>query len=115
MCKYFGEASFHEDDYTIDCSTSHFVLTKIMAVLGIILVPVGVPGAFLFYMLRAKQKLGGVVNHTYLGGAKLSPDDTEDDADTYSFLIKDYRPDCWYYEIITVSLLLHPKTKSCAF
>ena len=60
--------------------------------LGIIIVPVGVPAAFTFFMLRAKQRLGGVVNQTDFGGAKLSPDDTEDSSDTYGFLTKDYRP-----------------------
>lgn len=52
-------------------------------------------------MLRAKQSLGGVVNETALGGAKLAAEDEDDEADTYGFLIKDYRPQYWYHEIVT--------------
>merc|ERR1712096_461056 len=50
-----------------------------------------------------KESLGGVVNETALGGAKLVPDDEDDESDTYGFLIKDYRPQYWYHEIVTYS------------
>eukprot|EP01043_Picozoa_sp_COSAG02_P007055 COSAG02_NODE_207_length_29119_cov_41.071365_20_plen_248_part_00 len=104
MCTHFGGASFHEDDYTIDCSSSSFVWVESLAVFGVVLVPIGVPAAFTYFMLRAKQQLpDGIVNQTDLGGAKLSPDETEDAADTYGFLTKDYRPSCWYFEVVTVS------------
>eukprot|EP01046_Picozoa_sp_COSAG06_P042537 COSAG06_NODE_5434_length_3483_cov_4.532801_1_plen_104_part_10 len=86
QCEKFGDEAFHEDDYSIDCNTSTFMWTQAVAVLGVILVPIGVPAAFTFYMLRAKQRLSGVVNQTALGGAKLSSDDINDDSDTYGFL-----------------------------
>eukprot|EP01045_Picozoa_sp_COSAG04_P008546 COSAG04_NODE_476_length_13722_cov_16.614707_1_plen_903_part_10 len=101
QCHQFGEESFHEDDYTIDCSTNKFVITVAFAVFVILLIPIGVPVVFLLLMLRAKQSIGGVVNATALGGAKLAPDDADDESDTYGFLIRDYRPDCWYHEIVT--------------
>eukprot|EP01045_Picozoa_sp_COSAG04_P009418 COSAG04_NODE_543_length_12846_cov_7.281556_3_plen_1215_part_00 len=103
QCHYFGEAGFHEDDYTIDCSTTKFMLTVVFAVLVIILIPIGVPAIFTMLMLRAKRSLGGVVNETALGGAKLVADDADDESDTYGFLIKDYRPQYWYHEIVTYS------------
>ena len=102
-CQYFGEAAFHEDDYTIDCSTTKFTLTVVFAVIVIILIPFGVPAIFTVLMLRAKQSIGGAVNETALGGAKLVPDDADDESDTYGFLIKDYRPQYWYHEIVTYS------------
>eukprot|EP01045_Picozoa_sp_COSAG04_P027625 COSAG04_NODE_4082_length_2316_cov_41.215607_3_plen_383_part_01 len=103
QCKSFGDASFHEDDYTIDCTTTKFTLTVVFAVLVIILIPIGVPAIFTLLMLRAKQSIGGTVNETALGGAKLAPDDADDESDTYGFLIKDYRPQYWYHEIVTYS------------
>ena len=87
--------------------------TQAFAVFGVVLVPIGVPAAFTFYMLRAKQNLGGVVNQTKLGGAKLSSPDIDDDGDTYGFLTKDYRPECWYYEIVTVRSPSFPACLSC--
>merc|ERR1712096_9103 len=50
-----------------------------------------------------KESLGGVVNETALGGAKLAPDDADDESDTYGFLIRDYRPQYWFHEIVTYS------------
>eukprot|EP01045_Picozoa_sp_COSAG04_P000517 COSAG04_NODE_12_length_42844_cov_6.769213_21_plen_1150_part_00 len=104
QCKDFGEdASFHEDDYTIDCNATKFTLTVAFAIVVIILIPIGVPAIFTILMLRAKQSIGGVVNETALGGAKLAPDDADDEDDTYGFLISDYRPQYWYHEIVTYS------------
>ena len=53
-------------------------------------------------MKRAKDTLG-YVNTTNLGGAKLSSDDVADEDDQYGFLISDYRPQYWWYEIVTYS------------
>ena len=69
----------------------------------IILVPIGIPAAFALLMFRAKQSLGGVVNETATGGAKLSSDDIDEEADTYAFLTSDYRPEYYFYEIIAYS------------
>ena len=82
QCKDLGEASFHEDDYNIDCNTTQFMLIKVVAFFVIIIIPVGVPGVFAFLMVRAKRSLGGVVNETTTGGAKLSSDDVEEEAET---------------------------------
>eukprot|EP01045_Picozoa_sp_COSAG04_P002347 COSAG04_NODE_85_length_27560_cov_8.621245_6_plen_838_part_00 len=101
QCHEFGEESFHEDDYTIDCNSNKFTLTAAFALFVIILIPIGVPVAFLFLMLRAKRSIGGVVNTTAEGGAKLVPVDDDDESDAYGFLVKDYRPECWYHEIVT--------------
>eukprot|EP01045_Picozoa_sp_COSAG04_P003609 COSAG04_NODE_148_length_22826_cov_11.360026_4_plen_2104_part_00 len=103
QCEYFGDSGFHEDDYTIDCGTTKFQATVAFAVFIIILIPIGVPAIFMILMLRAKKSLGGAVNETALGGAKLVPDDADDEADSYGFLIRDYRPQYWYHEIVTYS------------
>jgi hypothetical protein len=100
QCKDFGEASFHEDDYNIDCTTTKFMLIRVAAFFVILLVPIGIPATFAFLMFRAKQSLGGIVNETATGGAKLSSDDVDEEADAYGFLTSDYRPDCYYYEIV---------------
>eukprot|EP01046_Picozoa_sp_COSAG06_P079187 COSAG06_NODE_26674_length_609_cov_1.380392_1_plen_53_part_10 len=44
----------------------------------ILLVPIGIPAIFAFLMYRAKQSLGGVVNETATGGAKLSSDTVDE-------------------------------------
>ena len=103
QCKDFGEASFHEDDYNIDCTTTKFMLIKAFAFFVILLIPIGVPAVFAFLMMRAKRSLGGVVNETAAGGAKLSADDVDEESDAYAFLTDDYRPECYYYEIVTYS------------
>eukprot|EP01045_Picozoa_sp_COSAG04_P013493 COSAG04_NODE_960_length_9157_cov_6.389269_6_plen_765_part_00 len=103
QCHDYGDSSFHEDDYTIDCGTTKFSLTVAFAVLVIFLIPIGVPVIFTMLMLRAKRSLGGVVNTTADGGAKLVSADDDDDSDAYGFLIKDYRPEYWYHEIVTYS------------
>ena len=103
QCQYFGDSAFHEDDYTIDCSTNKFVATVAFASFVILLIPIGGPVVFLIFMLRAKQANGRVVNATALGGAKLAPDDADDESDSYGFLIRDYRPQYWYDEIVTYS------------
>eukprot|EP01045_Picozoa_sp_COSAG04_P045210 COSAG04_NODE_15726_length_522_cov_1.397163_1_plen_141_part_10 len=64
QCHDYGDRSFHEDDYTVDCTTTKFQLTVVFAALVIILIPIGVPAAFLYFRLRAKRSLGGVVNTT---------------------------------------------------
>ena len=55
----------------------------------ILLVPVGVPCTFLYFMNRAKTQLGDMVNETQRGGAKLVAHDAADDSDVYGFLIRD--------------------------
>eukprot|EP01043_Picozoa_sp_COSAG02_P025238 COSAG02_NODE_1411_length_12757_cov_226.591642_6_plen_137_part_00 len=89
QCKDYGDFSFHEDDYRIDCSTTYFKLVSAFAICTIILIPFGVPALFMYFMLRAKQRLGGTVNETQLGGAKLVADDVDDESDVYGFLIAD--------------------------
>ena len=79
------------------------MLIKAFAFFVILLIPVGIPGVFAFLMVRAKRSLGGVVNETATGGAKLSSDDVEEEADAYGFLTRDYRPECYFYEIVTYS------------
>ena len=68
-------------------------------------IPIGVPFGFLWAMKKKSVGLGGI-NTTALGGAKLNEPEADDDDDDYSFLIKDYRPEYWFYEIVTCALCL---------
>eukprot|EP01043_Picozoa_sp_COSAG02_P029830 COSAG02_NODE_1874_length_10576_cov_8.410614_5_plen_205_part_00 len=83
------------------CNTTKFMLVQAAALFIILLVPIGIPAAFLFLMIRAKQALGGIVCETATGGAKLSSDDVEENDDAFAFLTNDYHPEHYYYEIIT--------------
>lgn len=82
QCRRLGDESFHEEDYSIDCSSTKYYLVLGISVFLIVLIPVGVPALFLVFMKRAKDRLG-YVNTTELGGAKLSPDDVIDEDDRY--------------------------------
>jgi hypothetical protein len=96
QCRTLGEDSFHEEDYSVDCSSSTFFFTGILTLIMILCVPVGVPLGFLYAMNQQKADLGEV-NTTTLGGAKLIEADADDEDDGYAFLISDYRPEYWFY------------------
>ena len=100
QCRSLGDDLFHESDYQVDCLDGKFYLVGLMVFVAILAVPVGVPALFLLFMLRRKAQLG-TVNMNALGGAKLNGIDEKDDDDDYAFLIKDYRPQFWWYEIVT--------------
>lgn len=71
----------------------------------IAIIPVGVPLSFYYVMGKAKSKLpGGRVSTTLLGGAKLIAQEEDDEDDQFAFLVRDCRPEYWYYEIVTVRL-----------
>ena len=100
ICDSYGDASYHAEDYTIDCNTPEYTATMVLGILLIILIPFGLPAAIFYKMFGAKQALGGVRSNA-TGGAKLADDDVDDDDDTFAFLIGVYRPECWYHEIVT--------------
>lgn len=94
------EHAFHEEDFSIDCNSGRYMLTLAFSFAAIILVPIGVPAVFLYYMKQAKDVLGGV-NETALGGAKLVADDVGDENDPFRYLCKDCKPEFYYYEIVS--------------
>jgi hypothetical protein len=99
QCFELGPDSFHEDDFTVDCSSGPFYTAVAFALIMIVAVPIGVPLCFLWLMSRAKSALpNGKPNTTLLGGAKLCSDDMDDDQDRYGFLCRDLKPEYWYYE-----------------
>jgi hypothetical protein len=102
QCRDIGNDMYHEDDYSVRCDDAKFYAVTAAAVFLIVVIPVGVPCVFLVLMKRQKDSIGGV-RETALGGAKLVDDDTHDDDDRYGFLIRDFRPEFWFYEIVTYS------------
>ena len=101
QCKDLEPHSFHEDDFSVDCDSGSFTAAYIFALIMIVLIPIGVPLTFLFFMYRAKEALpDGTPNATVLGGAKLCAADLSDGDDRYGFLCRDLRPEYWYYEIV---------------
>ena len=89
--------SFHEEDFSIDCNSGSYLLSLTLTAVAILFIPIGVPFTFMFLMTRSKANLGGV-NQTALGGAKLVPDDVDDDEDPFGYLCKDCKPDFYYCE-----------------
>ena len=94
--RQIGDHWYHEDDFSVECKGSFFGLVA-FAVVIIVLIPVGVPTLLLFAMRNAKNRLGGV-RMTALGGAKLTEE--EDERDPFGFLIRDLKPEFWYYEVV---------------
>lgn len=87
MCRELIEgASFHENDYWVSCSSSSFTIVLVLGLLGVLLVPIGIPLAFYLKMRMEVKKLGGVPNENTSGGAKLVADDAEDASDQFAFL-----------------------------
>lgn len=102
QCADIGDDSFHEDDFTVNCSSASFYTVVVFALILILIVPIGVPLCFLWLMARAKSALpDGQVNTTILGGSKLCAQEMDDDQDRYGFLCRDLKPKYWYYEIVT--------------
>ena len=101
QCRQLGSSSFHEEDYDIVCDDGTFEATKLFVAVGIIALPIGIPLSFWAAMRKKVQILGGQANTNADGGAKLVPDEHEDDSDNYSFLVQDYRPEYWYWEIVS--------------
>eukprot|EP01043_Picozoa_sp_COSAG02_P027024 COSAG02_NODE_1575_length_11877_cov_43.830871_5_plen_2345_part_00 len=102
QCRILGNDRYHEDDYRVRCDNSDFYSIGALSACLIVLVPLGVPTIFFFMMKRQKDKIGGV-RETALGGAKLADDDTADEDDRYGLLIRDFRPEFYFYEIVTYS------------
>lgn len=108
MCTAIGEQPdgepylYHQDDYTIDCNASEYAIGQVLALVGIALVPIGVPAYFFIQMRRQEQTIGGV-KQTALGGAKLAPDDVDDEDDRFGFLCRDMKPRHYYWEIVRQS------------
>ena len=81
-------------DFSIDCTSGKFIMSLLLAGVGILLIPIGVPFMFLFFMKRSKDALGGV-NQTAVGGAKLVAEEVNDEDDPYGYLCKDCKPEYW--------------------
>lgn len=107
QCRPIGDHWYHEDDFSVLCDDG-FLAEIIFSIILIILVPIGVPVALFYSMKKQKDELGGV-GITVLGGAKLSPDDVDDEDDQYGFLTRDLKPEFWYCKLFIV--LAHPSQK----
>eukprot|EP01052_Picozoa_sp_SAG31_P008932 SAG31_NODE_459_length_15396_cov_5.092502_10_plen_431_part_00 len=101
QCRQLGTDWYHEEDYTVDCTSSDFVVAASVGAIAVLVVPVGVP-VLLYVKMRSQiTALGGSVGMNSKGGAKLVADDVEDDADPLAFLVSEYRPEFYHYEIVT--------------
>eukprot|EP01043_Picozoa_sp_COSAG02_P027509 COSAG02_NODE_1628_length_11586_cov_3.954644_1_plen_316_part_10 len=98
QCRDVGDTQYHEEDFSVECAGSFWGIVS-LSVVGIVLVPVGVPLVLFMKMKKAKDQLGGA-QVSELGGAKLSGKDVQDEDDTYGFLTFDLKPEYWYYEIV---------------
>jgi hypothetical protein len=101
MCRELGDSRYHESDYWVSCDSSSFSLVMVLAVFGVLAVPLGLPLLFFLRMRRKVQDLGGQPNENAAGGAKLAASDAEDQSDQFAFLVQDYTPSHWYWETVS--------------
>jgi hypothetical protein len=100
MCRELSGASFHESDYWVSCESSSFSTLLVIAALGVLMVPFGVPLVFYLKMCAAVQELDGA-NENAAGGAKLVSDDMDDQSDRFAFVCQNYKPKYWYWEPVS--------------
>jgi hypothetical protein len=103
MCRELSGASFHESDYWVSCTSSSFATVSVFGLIGVLLVPIGIPLTFYLKMRAKVQELGGQPNESEAGGAKLVADDADDGSDHFAFLCQDYKPSAWYWETVQYS------------
>ena len=72
-------------DYTVDCNSAHYSIILSVASVLVLLWPIGVP-AMLFYQLYKHKQL-------------IQAED-EDTLKEFSFIIDDYKPEFYYWEVI---------------
>lgn len=102
-CRELGREEYHEEDYTLECSSSGYLSIEVVGLVTTLLIPIGVP-AISFYYMRAKvTNMGGAANMNSSGGAKLVLDSESDDSDGFAFLVKDFKPEYYYHEIVHFS------------
>lgn len=86
-CQKLGEEEgWHPDDFTIACDSSVHTFFKVMASVGVIVYPIGIPLVFMVLLQYDKR-------NTDAGG---SP------GEHLNFLRSDYKPDLYYYECVTL-------------
>jgi predicted outer membrane repeat protein len=87
-CKELSETEgWHPDDFTIACNDSVHYFFLLLATIGVIVYPIGIPAGFMFILHRDKRK-------TDAGGTPSA---------SLEFLRVDYKPDCYYYECVTLA------------
>ena len=100
MCRQLNGVSFQESDYWVSCDTPEFSTLLVFSTLGVLLVPLGIPLGFYLKMRVKVQELDGA-NETAAGGAKLVPEEVDDQSDQFAFLCQDYKPEVWYWEPVS--------------
>jgi hypothetical protein len=105
FCDELGIDSFHVDDYEVDCNSLKYKGTMLISLLLTLLIPLGIPCYFLYIMKREVDNLEGGISTNIDGGAKLGPQDLDDEHDPYQFLVGDYRPEFYRYVSFTILIL----------
>ena len=91
-CQTLGpEERWHRDDFSVDCNSGKHTFVSVLAIVGIVVYPVGVPVVFWYLLWRDEQQ--------------RTPAGTEQRAEvaadsSFHFLRADYKSEYYYYECI---------------
>eukprot|EP01052_Picozoa_sp_SAG31_P000855 SAG31_NODE_26_length_32985_cov_39.054096_20_plen_1883_part_00 len=104
-CRFLAEdESWHVDDYSIDCGSGTHAFFVIIAVIFIVLYPIGIPVTFLLLLRRDAaqntKKIHTTPEQAYTV-SKLKTQRTSDNG-SFDFLKKEYREQCYYFETVVL-------------
>ena len=94
------DESWHMDDMSVDCSSGVHVGFMVAGSVFIVVYPIGIPLAFLFFLVRDK----GAVVRSSLQHESATESGTAATAasSAYDFLKKDYKPAYYYFECVNL-------------
>ena len=94
------DESWHTDDMSIDCSSGVHVGFMVAGFVCLVIYPIGIPLAFLFFLLRDK---GTIVQSSLQPEAATESGAAASAASSaYDFLKKDYKPAYYYFDCVNL-------------
>ena len=101
------DETWHMDDMAIDCGSGAHVGFMVFAVVCIVAYPIGIPLFFLFLLYRNEKESNAVHPEENTDTETEMETKTKTKTKTktssaYDFLKKDYKPEFYYYECVTL-------------
>jgi hypothetical protein len=101
-CRSLGDGeSWHEEDFSIECTSGDYSVVSLAAALLLSVYPLGIPLFFTFMLVNNRTRL------TYVGpesdrprSKKIFPKYMDGDKEMYGILVADYRESFYLFEIV---------------
>jgi hypothetical protein len=107
------DESWHMDDMSIDCASGVHVGFMVAAFVFIVVYPIGIPLAFLVFLLRDRTAVVPTSSQPEVAGGATTVASAASSA--YDFLKKDYKPAYYYFECVNLleKLLVRAHNRFC--